>query len=146
MSTATRSRDRMAAVAVVLLLAATSAACKQAEAAEAEHYQPAKVTPAKEKGGHPTVTLTKLGADQIGLKTRPVENRSLPYTAMLYDAGGQPYVFVNVKGLTFHREDITIKRITGGTVNISEGPEDGTQVVTDGLPQVHGAELEFGAY
>ena len=59
------------------------------------------------------MTLTKLGADQIGLEDRGrCENRSLPYAAMLYDADGQPYVFVNVKGLTFHREDITIKRVS----------------------------------
>jgi len=140
------SRNRMAATVVVVLLAAAPAACKQAEAAEAEHYQPSKITPAKEKDGHPTVTLTRLGAEQIGLETEAVRDRSLPYAAMLYGADGQPYVFVSVEDLTFHRADITVKGIAGHTVSLTDGPPDGTQVVTVGLPQIHGAELEFGAY
>jgi hypothetical protein len=65
---------------------------------------------------------------------------------MLYGADGQPYVFVSVEGLTFHRADITVKGIAGDTVSLTDGPPDGTQVVTVGLPQIHGAELEFGAY
>ncbi len=92
------------------------------------------------------MTLTRLGAEQIGLKTEPVRSRSLPYAAVLYDTAGQPYVFVNIEGLKFHREDIAIARVTGDTVALSDGPADGTQVVTVGLPQIHGAELEFGAY
>ena len=66
---------------------------------------------------------------------------------MLYDAtGGQPYVFVNTEGLTFHREDVEIDSIDGDTVSLSAGPPAGTRIVTVGVAQVHGAELEYGAY
>lgn len=150
MSATAQTLDRRAAAVVVaVLLAIAPSACKQAEAVEVEHYQPSKVTPADD-GGHPTVTLTQLGADQIRLETAAVEAASkrkrLPYAAVLYDAAGQPYVFENVAGLSFHRSDITINRIDGDTVFFSDGPAVGGRVVTTGNAQVHGAELEFGAY
>jgi hypothetical protein len=142
---------KVSAVLVTLVVAVAPAACKQAEAIETEHYQAAKVTPAEDDSGHPTVTLTKLGADQIDLKTVPVgksgSGLSVPYAAILYDGhDGQPYVFVNTEGLSFHREDVTIESIDGDTVELSAGPNQSTPVVTTGLPQVHGAELEYGAY
>ena len=31
-------------------------------------------------------------------------------------------------------------------VDLADGPPNGTEVVTVGVPQIHGAELEFGAY
>ena len=138
--------DRKVATAVVMaLLALAPAACKQAEAVEVEHYQASKISPGEH--GHPNVTLTKLAAEQISLETTPIEDNRVPYASVLYDAaGGQPYVFVNSEGLTYHREDVTIEKIKGDTVVLGDGPEAGTRVVTVGVPQIHGAELEFGAY
>lgn len=152
MSTSTSTIDRKVAAAIVTALVAVApAACKQAEAIEQEHYQASKVTPAEDGSGHPTVTLTKLGAEQIDLETAPVAKSgsglSVPYAAILYDGhDGQPYVYVNPEGLDFHREDVTIESIDGDTVQLSAGPDPGTPVVIKGLPQVHGAELEYGAY
>ncbi|MGH3474067.1 MAG: hypothetical protein ACRDOT_04055 [Aeromicrobium sp.] len=137
---------KVAAALVAALLAVAPAACKQAEAVEQEHYQASKITPA-EHGDHATVTITKLAAERIGLETVPIESNQIPYAAILYDAkGGQPYVFVNTKGLSFHREDVEIASIEGDTVKLADGPPAGTKVVTVGVPQIHGAELEFGAY
>jgi hypothetical protein len=138
--------DRRVAVALVAAFVAVApAACKQAEAIEQEHYQASKISPGEH--GHPVVTLTKLGAQQIGLETTPIEKDRIPYASILYDAAdGQPYVFVNTEGLKFHREDVDIEKIEGDTVFLAGGPENGTRVVTVGVPQIHGAELEFGAY
>jgi len=136
---------RLAGAIVASLLVAAPTACKQAEEPETEHYQASKITPGEHD--HPVVTLTKLGAERIGLETAPIEKRRVPYSALLYDAaGGQPYVFVRMKGLSFHREDVTVEKIDGDMVNLTDGPANGTEVVTVGVPQVHGAELEFGAY
>ena len=151
MSTRAPTVDRKVAVALVAtVLAVAPAACKQAEAVEQEHYQASKITPA-EHGDHPIVTITELAAERIGLETAPIEKAkggtTIPYAAVLYDAAeGQPYVFVNPEGLTFHREDVEIDSIDGDTVVLSDGPPVGTRVVTVGVPQIHGAELEFGAY
>jgi hypothetical protein len=148
MSAAVLTRDRKVAAALVAsVLAVAPAACKQAEAPETEHYQASKITPGEGEHDHPVVTLTKLGAEQIGLETTPIEKNRVPYAAILYDAaGGQPYVFVNMKGLSFHREDVTVENVDGDMVDLADGPPNGTEVVTVGVPQVHGAELEFGAY
>jgi hypothetical protein len=150
MSRAARPIDRrIGAALVAIALAAAPAACKQAEAVEQEHYQASKITPS-EHGDHPIVTLTKLAAEQAGLETAPIEKvkggTSISYSALLYDASGQPYVFVNSEGLSFHREDVEVAEIDGDTVELSDGPPVGTRVVVSGVPQVHGAELEFGAY
>jgi hypothetical protein len=146
MSAAAWTADRKAAVALVAaLLAMSPTACKQAEAVETEHYQASKITPGEH--GHSVVTLTKLGAEQIGLETAPIEKNRVPYAALLYDGkDGQSYVFVNTEGLSFHREDLTVEKIDGDTVHLSDGPPNGTRVVTVGVPQIHGAELEYGAY
>ena len=113
MSTTERTLDRKVAAALVAAaLALAPAACKQAEAIEVEHYQASKITPGKD-GDHPTVTITKLAAEQVGLETATVrrtkDGTSIPYESVLYDAAeGQPYVFINPEGLTFHREDVDI--------------------------------------
>jgi hypothetical protein len=148
MSAAALTADRKVAAAIIAsLLAVAPAACKQAEEQEAEHYQASKITPAEEEGGHPVVTLTKRGAEKIGLETEPIEKSRIPYSALLYDAAeGQPYVFVNTEELSFHREDVTVENVDGDMVDLADGPPNGTEVVTVGVPQVHGAELEFGAY
>lgn len=153
MSTAnTPSAARPAVTAlVVVLLGLTASACKQADAVEQDHYKASKITPAEDGSDHPVVTITKLGAEQIELKTTPVAKNGkgsrIPYTAVLYDgADGQSFVYVNIKGLSFQRENITIDNIVGDTVDISSGPAVGTRVVTAGVPQIHGAELEFGSY
>ena len=112
MSAASLTLDRKVAAALVAAFVAVApAACKQAEAIEQEHYQASKITPARSEGGHPMVTLTKLGAEQIGLETVTDRGRNrISYAAVLYDAaGGQPYVFVNPEGLNFHREDVDIE-------------------------------------
>ena len=146
-----RSLDRrVGAACVAAALALAPAACKQADAVEVEHYQASSITPG-EDGEHPTVTITELAAEQVGLETVMVKKTkvgtSVPYASVLYDAeGGQPYVFINPEGLTFHREDVDITGIDGDTVHLAKGPAVGTRVVTVGLPQIHGAELEFGAY
>lgn len=171
MSTARGTRiDRSVCAALLAaLLAVAPAACTQAEVEEAEHYQASKVAPAKD-GGHPVVTITKLGAERIDLEMeavrkkpnadplelvaaptepqRPVKGRTvIPYAAVLYDGtDGQPYVYVNTEGLSFQRVDVSIENIEGDSVELSEGPPPGARVVTAGVPQIHGAELDYGAY
>lgn len=149
MSSPQRVDRRVGAAIAAVLLAVAPAACKQADAVEQEHYQASKVVPS-EHGDHPTVILTELAAKQAGLRTVPIEKSrdetAIPYSALLYDADGQPYVFANPRGLEFHREDVEVAGVDGDVVRLSDGPAVGTRVVSDGVPLVHGAELEFGAY
>ena len=93
------------------------------------------------------MTLTRLGADQIGVKTEPVQDRRTSRTRRSCTTPTASRTSSSTsQGLSFHREDIAISTIAGDTVDLAEGPADGTQIVTVGVPQIHGAELEFGAY
>ena len=121
---------------VALLAAATSlSACKEAEKAEKDHYQPATLTPIKGDEEHQLITLTKLGASRIGIQTgrvqRGARGLTVPYASILYETeGGKAYVYVNEKGLEFKRESIEIERVAGDRVIIRKGPHVGAKVVT----------------
>ena len=96
------------------------------------------------------VTLTELGAQRIGLQTEAIATRSggtsIPYASVLYDADeGQPYVFVNTDGLDFQRADVTIEKIEL-TPSTCPGTAGRHPCRDRGPAQVHGAELEYGAY
>ena len=94
------------------------------------------------------ITLTKEAADRIDLKTELVKKGStgleIPYGAVLYDPDGKTWAFANVKGLTFERKAITVAKIVGNTASLTEGPAEGTKVVTLGAVQLYGAEIGVG--
>ncbi|MGZ8769455.1 MAG: hypothetical protein ACXWXJ_00475 [Aeromicrobium sp.] len=118
---------------------------------EREFKSEAKLTSAKSGGDHKIITLTQTGMDQIGLKTETVggskDERVIPYASLLYEADGEvTYVYVNSEGRSYERKDVKVIKVDGDQVLISDGPSVGTKVVTQGAPQLHGAELEFGKY
>jgi hypothetical protein len=146
-----RPRRSALATLAVVVAAASLSACKEVETAEKEHYSPATITPVKgNKDGLVTVTLTKEGADRIDIATAPVERRRshkvIPYAALMYEKDGSAFVYTNPRGRAYVRAHIEIDRVAGDRVLLHEGPPVGTDVVTTGAPQVHGAELEYGEY
>lgn len=94
------------------------------------------------------VTLTKEAADRIDLKTEGVKmgpsGLEIPYGAVLYDPDGKTWAFVNTKGLSFERKSITVEKIVGDVATLTEGPDEGTKVVTLGATQLYGAEIGVG--
>jgi len=137
------------AVAVATTAAALTA-CQEVTASERVFKSEAKVR-SVDGEVHKTVTLTQKGIDQIGLKTEPVRSAGdemfIPYAALLYAADGEhTYVYSNPKGRSYIREDVKVVRVDRDRVIISDGPPVGTPVVTQGVAQMHGAELEFGKY
>ena len=143
--------QRLGTRALVLLAAASLAACTEVKPADKEHYSPASITPVKGEKDLVSVTLTREGADRIDLATATVGARSgggkvIPYAALLYEKDGSAFVYTNPHGLTFLRAHIEVDRVAGDRVLLREGPKVGTRVVTTGAPQVHGAELEYGEY
>lgn len=133
----------------ILVLATSLAACDQ-ESSEVEYHSQSTLKPLAGSPGHHLVTLTQLGADQIGIQTSPVSGKGglkqLPYDALLYGSDGTTFVYTSPTPLTFRYTEIKLEKVVGEVIYFSEGPAVGTQVVTRGVPQVHGAdiELEFG--
>lgn len=141
-------------IGIALVIAATAAAltaCQEVKATETVFKGESKVTALEGEDDHKRVTLTQKGIDQIGLKTETVggteEEQSIPYSALLYAADGEhAYVYSNPEGRSYERHDVVVVRVDGDRVLISDGPPVGSKVVTQGIAQIHGAELEFGKY
>ena len=96
------------------------------------------------------VTLTAQAAQRIDLKMEAVRAgvakgaTLIPYAAVLYDPDGHTWVFVRTGQLAFERKPITIDRIDGNVVVLTEGPAVGAKVVTLGATELYGAEIGVG--
>jgi hypothetical protein len=82
------------------------------------------------------VELQLAGADETSKKV-------VPYSAVYYDGKGVPWIYVNVKPLTYERQRAGVERIVGDRAVLSEGPAVGTPVVTVGAALLYGSEI-FG--
>lgn len=149
-----RSEPMVRRLGIAVAVAATAAAltaCQEVAASERVFKSESKVKAIEGDDERKMVTLTQKGIDQIGLKIEAVggsgDAKFIPYSALLYAADGEhTYVYANPEGRSYKREDVKIIRIDGDRVVISDGPPVGSKVVTQGVAQVHGAELEFGKY
>jgi hypothetical protein len=94
------------------------------------------------------VILTDTAAEHIGIETLPVEKSGsgsvVPYDSVYIDAHGGFWVYTNPEPFVFVRAPIDIVRETSTQAFLADGPPVGTQVVTVGVPELYGAEKEFG--
>jgi hypothetical protein len=65
----------------------------------------------------------------------------VPYSAVLYDAHGATWVYTNPESLVFVRERVSVDRIDGDRVILTDGPPAGTTIVTVGGAELLAAEL-----
>jgi hypothetical protein len=146
-----RSR-RILVAAGLLVVGLQLSACTQ-ESAEAEGggVEPARVEHV-EGSDVSRLTLTAKAAERLGIKTRPViagpirgKQRSvIPYSAVLYDAKGDTWVYVNPEPRTYVRERITVDFIEGDQAVLTKGPPAGSAVVSVGAAELYGTEFGVG--
>lgn len=140
-----RVRSSRAAVAL-LVLGLSLSACSGAKEQAAEAYSPAELGTANAAGVKP-VTFTEDGAARVGLRTAEVLAggglTEVPYEALLYDRVGTTWVYTVPQPLRFVREPVVVDRIEGNRVFLTGGPPAGTPVVTTGMAEVWGAELNI---
>ncbi len=147
----TRSPLLMHVLAAALL--AGLVGCSQAPVAAHPRTPPAVVEPGT--GGAPgRITLTAQAAQRIGLKTVAVAaapagssataSTMIPYGAVLYDAFGKTWAYVNPEGLVFVRQPITVRTIEGDAAFLTDGPPPGTLVVSVGVAELFGTETGLG--
>lgn len=145
-----RRPARLTAAILAIAAAGSLSACKEVEKEAKVHYTPAVLVDNPADKDHKIVRLTQEGADRIVLKTAPVEGHghevTIPYQSLLYEANGDTYVYSNPKGLDFVFTHVEVDRVQGDRVLLKHGPKPGTKVVTQGVQQIHGAELEYGEY
>ena len=151
----TRPRSRRTRVGLTLAAAAAAflpAACAGAGAEEEEAVElfQTKLVELEDFPGHHSVTFSEVGAMRADVDTTKVTEGEgvsrLPDAALLYNADGSAFVYTATGPRTYVYTPIELKHADDGLIYFTGGPKPGTPVVTSGVPQVHGADiqLEFG--
>jgi len=116
--------------------------CAEVESESESGYEPSKL-------GKAHVEFTAEGARRTGLQTEAVARSgsrvSVPYAALLYGPEGKTYVYTSPEELRYVKEQVRVARIDGERVVLARGPPAGTPVVTVGVVEVYGTELEVPA-
>jgi hypothetical protein len=95
------------------------------------------------------ITLTSVAARRIGIQTAPAGQarlhrgairRTIPYDALLYDAQGRPFIYINPSPLKYQRQPVSVASIRRHVVLLRRGPAPGTRVVTVGAAELLGTE------
>lgn len=141
-STMLRMSRVLAGLAIAgLLLTGCSQAPAPATREEAIHIE-------ELASGLKTLTLSAKAAERLGVATAPVAasgaTLTIPYAAIIYDAEGATWAYVNSEPLVYTRAAVIVDEIEGDTAVISEGPASGTPVVTTGAAELYGAEIGVG--
>ena len=106
------------------------------------------ITIEEQESGLKILTLSEKAAERLGVVTAPVaasgSSMTIPYAAVVYDAQGATWAYVNSKPLVYMREAITVEEIDGDVARLSAGPASGTSVVTTGAAELYGAEIGVG--
>jgi hypothetical protein len=135
------ARTLMSLALVGLLLGGCNQATNSAPKEEAIHLE-------EQASGLKQLTLSAKAAERLGVETAPVAGSgsllTVPYAAVIYDAQGDTWSYVNAEPLVFLREQITVDEIDGDTAVLSAGPAVGTSVVTTGAAELYGAEIGVG--
>jgi hypothetical protein len=144
-----RSTRRLAASLVLAALAFPLAGCAKIPPEEEEGEKAATVE--KADGGQSKVILIEEAAERLGIETAevaalPAGRESVPYSAVIYDAEGQAWVFTTGEELSYVKAPITIDRIEGDMAILAEGPPVGTAVVSQGAEELYGVEDGIGEF
>ncbi|MFL6097285.1 MAG: hypothetical protein ACJ71Y_17680 [Blastococcus sp.] len=132
---------------IATLLLATGpvvAGCQTVATAEMDSADaPASVETAAD-GGPAQLTLIDEAVQRLGIQTAPVEGAagvlSIPYAAVVYDADGATWTFVQKEDGVYQREPVTVTAVTGDRAELGAGPAPGTEVVTVGAAELVGVE------
>ena len=141
-----RSVSRGKAVSTALSIALALTACSgNGEAAELE--PPATKEPIEGTELY-TVYLTEKAAERIDVKTTEVieaeGSLAVPSAALIVDPAGIFWVYVTDEPFAYHRVEVSPVRETNGWAYFSEGPEPGTRVVIEGVPELYGEDTGVG--
>jgi hypothetical protein len=134
-------------MATLFVAAALGLAGCQSEAAGSEAAEAIAAAASVEESsdGEPALLhLTDESIQRLGLETTEVTGASgdlgIPYAAVVYDADGETWAFVELEPGTYQRAPVTITSVEGDDVRLSDGPESGTPVVTVAAAELVGVE------
>jgi hypothetical protein len=100
--------------------------------------------------GNPDIQRVKLAdrtAERIDLQTAEVTasgtDTLVSHAALIYNPLGEVFVYTKPEPQTYVRAPVTVRRVTGDRVVLSEGPTAGTLVVTVGAAELLATEYEI---
>lgn len=140
---------RLAGLLVGAAVAATAGLAGCASSASSAARSPTSKLVTLPGTATPSVVLTPLGAQRIGLETAPVSAgpggaATFPYAALLYEPNGQMAVYVSAGTLTYTRHYVKVDAVNGGQVTVASGVTLGERVVTDGAEELLGVQNGVG--
>jgi hypothetical protein len=140
-----KGEHTMPALAILAVAAMTLTGCARTVAGESRQIPPARM---ERVGNSLSVVLTPLGAQRIGIQTEPCRTHKkvivIPFDALLYEPDGQTAVYLQTARLTFTRAFVTVARIVGNDVFVTQGLTAGAQVVTVGAEELLGVQNGVG--
>lgn len=95
------------------------------------------------------VRLSEDAARRTGIETTAVRRApggatAVPYSAIIYEAAGQAWVYTAPEPLAFVRSAVEVETVEGDRALLSSGPPPGTVVVSVGAAELFGEELGVG--
>jgi hypothetical protein len=102
------------------------------------------------------LTLTEKAMERLDVKTALVNQAeaslsedgqprsTVPYSAILYVAKGDAFVYTSPAPRTFLRQPVEVDFIEGDKAVLKAGPPPGTQVVSVGVAELFGTEFGVG--
>ena len=139
-------RITLSLVFVLVLVSFLLSACGGEVPVTGEESKPVQLEPIQGTDLN-RLTLTEDAAKRLDIQMAEVHEVDgktvVPYAAVLYEANGNTWVYVNVAPLVFMRKAIVIDSINGDEAVLSKGPESGSAVVTVGAAELFGSESEF---
>ena len=109
--------------------------------------RPAQIT-AIEGSKVKQLTLTEKAAKRLDIQSGEVlgvaGKLTAPYSSVVYDSGGETWVYTIPKPLTYVRQKIVVESISGEKAYLKDGPPSGTAVVTVGVAELYGTEKGLG--
>jgi hypothetical protein len=143
-----RRRAVLLALAAGAILAAGAAGCAPASSSGQSSPPPTATLQNTPGSSVPSVVLTPVGKERIGLQTAPVGDAggkaTFPYSALLYEPDGTAAVYVPTGQLTFLRHYVKVAAIHGSTVVVTSGVTLGQSVVTVGAEELLGVQNGVG--
>ncbi len=147
-----RHGKRWLAILGMLVALPQLSACAQTSAKASGGAEPARVEHVEGAQDLSRVTLTPRAVERLGIQTKPVlagkvgnaTRLVVPYGALLYDAKGDTWVYVNPAPLDYVREPVTVDHIEGDQAVLTDGPPEGTRVVSVGAAELYGTETGVG--
>lgn len=80
----------------------------------------------------------------VELSLSTTHRRVVPYSSVIYDEHGNTFVYTSPEPLTYVRAPVTIDFIEDDVAVLTDGPPNGTKVVSVGAVELYGTEFEVG--